>query len=86
MRKVYVLGAGDSDIQKIREITSIPDNVEIVCISSMENIPIEEQFNSDIATVRQIHKFSAPPLLPLMPYISTDRKTKGYERPYKFHK
>lgn len=87
MRKVYVIGAENMDIEKIRRIISTPDNVEIICVKNMEEIPLEDRLKSDPSVIHQIHEFKTCPIVPATySYFGTEKRVKGHERPYKFHR
>lgn len=88
MKKVFVIGAGigTDAIETAKKVLDLKDDVEIICVENMEDIPLKERIKSDPSVIQQIHKFSAPREIPLMPYFHTDKKKKGHERPYKFHR
>lgn len=87
MKKVFVIGAGTSlvAIEKAKKVLELKDDVDIICVESLEDIPFNERLKSDPSVIQQIHEFSTPPILPSMTYFN-DKKRKGYERPYKFHR
>lgn len=87
MRKVYVIGGGNTSIEKIREITATPINVEIVCVENMEDIPFGERLSSNPTAIQTIHNITLRPEIPDIQLRDIwPNKTKGHERPYKFHK
>lgn len=82
MTKVYVIGAKDSDMKRIREITETSEYTEIILIDDISQIPMADR-RGDVGVKA------------IIPFINTPRyddctffpdKKKGYERPYKFHK
>lgn len=83
MKKVYVIGSGHINIERIREVTATPTDVEIISVKSLEDIPPEER--SEISIIQRDYEFRAPPILPSVTYFD-DRKRKSHKRPYKFHK
>lgn len=86
MTKVYVIGYLKGDIESIRIAANIPENTEIVCISSVEEIPIEERLNPGLKQVG-IHQLTLCENTPNpIHWEKPNKKIKGYERPYKFHK
>jgi hypothetical protein len=88
MKKVFVIGAGTGldAIEKAKKVLELKGEVEIICVESMEDIPFNERIKSDPSVIQQIHKFSAPPIIPVMPFFETGKEKKGHERPYKFHR
>jgi hypothetical protein len=84
MKKVFVIGAGTGldAIEKAKKFLELKEDVEIICVESIEDVPLPERLNSDLS---EIHKFSAPPILSSLTYFD-DKKRKGYERPYKYHR
>lgn len=86
MKKVYFIGAGiglDAHIEAARVALSIPDTIPIVCVSKVEDIPIEDRMQQ----ISELISIKAPPILEF-PEINWERpeKRKGHERQYKFHK
>ena len=88
MKKVFVIGAGTGldAIEKAKKVLELKGEVEIICVESIEDVPFNERLKSDPSVIQQIHKFSAPPILPEMTFYDTNKKRKGHERPYKFHR
>jgi cysteine synthase len=88
MKKIYVVGVGTglSAVGKAKEILELKEDVEIICVGSRDDIPFKERLKSDPSIIREIHKFSAPQMLPAPTYFDTNKKIKGHQRPYKFHK
>lgn len=88
MKKVYVIGAGTGLNASKEAITvlNLNENDEIICVNSIEDVPLEERIKSDPSVIQQIHKFSAPPIIPVMPFFETGKEKKGHERHYKFHR
>lgn len=88
MKKVYVIGAGVGDIgiATAKRVLELQQDCEVICVERMEDIPAMERMSSDPSVIQQIHKFSAPPILPEMTFYDLPKKQKGYERPYKYHK
>jgi hypothetical protein len=90
MKKVYVIGAG-TGLNASKEaiiVLNLNENDEIICVNSIEDVPLEERIKSDPAVIQYIHKFTARPELPELNLIDIrkDKKKKGHERPYKFHR
>jgi len=90
MKKVYVIGAGIglNAIETAKKVLEIKEEVEIICVENMEDVPPSDRIKSDVSTIRQIHNYySAPPILPSIYFDDIDEpKRKGHERPYKFHR
>jgi hypothetical protein len=90
MEKVFVIGAGTGvdAIEKAKKILALKEDIEIICVESMEDIPFNERIKSDPSLIQQIHQFSASQIIPVMPYFDDfkDKKRKGHERPYKYHR
>ena len=89
MKKVFVIGAGTGldAIEKAKKVLELKGDIEIICVESMEDVPFNERIKSDPSVIQQIHKFTNPRLAePYVPYFETDKKRKGHERPYKFHR
>ena len=82
--KVYVIGAESPEIaKKILEIEQ--QDIEVILVNSIDDIPLEQRFKSDAPIVQEIFTISAPKQLPEL--IRFDNKGKiGHQRPYKFHK
>lgn len=87
MKKVFVIGAGTGldAIEKAKKVLELKGEVEIICVENMEDIPFSERIKSDPSVIQQIHELKAPPIIQA-PYFETDKKRKGHERPYKFHR
>ena len=87
MKKVFVIGAGTGldAIEKAKKVLELKEDVEIICVESMEDVPFKERLKSDPSIIQQIHKLEALPKFEI-PFIETDKKRKGHERPYKFHR
>lgn len=85
MKKIYVIGigAGIEAIEKAKKILELKEEAEIICVESMDEIPINKRLKSD-STIQQIHKLSAPKIIPYTTFFE-DKKRKGHERPYKYH-
>ena len=84
MKKVYVIGAGSGSeaIEEARKILEIKEDIEIICVKDMDDIPLKEQLSSDPSVIQKVYEFKAPPLITYF----DDKKRSGHERPYKFHK
>ena len=82
-KKIYVIGAGHIDIEKIRLAVNIPESTEIILVNSKEDIPFEERMKSDLS-VREITPIKLIPRDNLITVFPVKRK--GHERPYKFHR
>lgn len=84
MNKVYVIGHLKGDIETIRVAANIPANTEIICVSSVEEIPIKERPS---CLKQSVHKLTIPDRLPDPIYYEKPfKKVKGWQRPYKFHR
>lgn len=86
MRKVYVIGHIDHDVEMIRIAANIPTDVQVVCVSSVNDIPIEERMNP---RPLDAHKLTLAEKLPCpdLNYCDvSNKKIKGHQRPYKFHR
>lgn len=92
MKKVFVTGVDNNDnfiLEKIRKSLKLDAKTEIVCVNSLEDIPIEDRINlnSEISSIHEVNKLLAPPPIPDITFIDPSKeKRKGYERPYKYHK
>jgi hypothetical protein len=83
--KVFVIGAGSTEIaRKVLEIEQ--QDIEIVLVNSIEDIPLEERAIGNNPNIQEIIKFSAPPPLPQLTSFIDNKGKKGHQRPYKFHK
>ena len=87
MKKVLVIGAGNGldVIEKAKKTLELKGEVEILCVESMKDIPFNERIKSDPSVIQQIHEFKALPKIEVAPYFD-DKKRKGHERPYKYHR
>ena len=82
MSKVYVIGAKDTDIERIRELTESAKDDEIILIEDMSQIPMAERSMKPL--VNEIY-----PIIPtphFEPHFFSDNKRKGHESPYKYHR
>lgn len=88
MEKVFVVGVGTGldAIEKAKKVLELKGDVEIICVETIEDIPFSERVKSVGSSIMEIHKYSAPPFLPVMTYEHIDKKKKGHERPYKYHR
>jgi hypothetical protein len=88
MKKIFVIGAGtDPDaIERAKKILELKDDVEVVCVKTIEDVPPDERFKQCTPAVQEIYKISAPPVLPPMTFFDKGKKKKGHERPYKYHR
>jgi hypothetical protein len=86
MKKVYVIGAGSGQDagKRAREVLELKEEVEIICVESIEDIPFGERAKSDPSSIRQIFEIKAPPILPIS-YVIGNKKKK-HERPYRYYK
>ena len=81
MSKVYVIGHFEGDIETIRVAANIPTDTEVICVSSVEEIPIGER-PKDIVRNNVYPIVNIPRFEPLF----FPEKRKGHQRPYKFHR
>ena len=83
MKKVYIIGAEKSPdaIESARKICELSEDVEIVLVESIEDVPLSER----IKAIPQIHKITAIPRLPDIEYVDAKKKN-NHIRPYKFHR
>lgn len=87
MDKVYVIGTGHNSDQINRMISELclREKPEIIYVESMEDIPIAERLNSANPNIIVPALKLKAPKLPESHFI-VDKKYKGHERPYKFHR
>lgn len=90
MSKIYLVGIGKNiDLNRLEEIiiaANMPVNAEVICVSSVEEIPIEERSNSSLV-IESVHKLTLCERIPdLICLEKPDEKIKGWQRPYKFHR
>ena len=87
MKKVLVIGAGNGldVIEKAKKTLELKGEVEIICVESMKGIPFNKHIKSDPSVIQQIHEFNALHKIEVAPYFD-DKKRKGHERPYKYHR
>lgn len=89
MRKVYVIGVGtgsDAMTTARRLLADTPD-VELICVNSMEDVPLEERMKSVNDSIMQIHTIKPQHIFEDLKLIETyHKKRKGHERPYKYHR
>jgi len=87
MKKVFVIGAGTGldALEKAKRVLELKEDIEIICVESMEDVPFKERLRSDPSIIQQIHEFKAQPLLPSMTYFD-DKNRKSHQRPYKYHR
>lgn len=88
MKKVFIIGAGTGldAIEKAKKLLELKGVIEIICVESMEDVPFNERLKSDPSVIQQIYKISSPPILSPITFFDADKKRKGHERPYKFHR
>jgi len=79
MKTIYVIGKS-TEIEA-RKILAVPNEIEIVMVNSMDDVPIEERLSS---ITRSIYEIKAPPKLPELAYIKPPKQ--NHKRPYKYHK
>lgn len=86
-KRVYVIGAGVGigAIEVAKTVLELEEGVEIICVKTIEDVPLKERFELDSSVIQQIHKLNAPPIMPLI-YFEKEEKRRGHERPYKYHK
>ena len=86
MSKVYLIGTSISEakVAEIRVAANIPTDTEVICVSSVEEIPIEER---PITRPLEVHKLTLCEKLPdPICWEKPNKKVKGWQRPYKFHR
>jgi hypothetical protein len=88
IKKIYIIGAGSgkASIEKVKRDLKLKEDIKIILVESMEEIPLEDRLNSNPSIIQQIHKFSAHPILRPITYYNDNKKRKGHERPYKYHR
>jgi hypothetical protein len=87
MKKVFVIGAGTGldAIEKAKKDLDLDDTVDIICVNNMDDVPLKERLKSDSSVIQQIYEISARPNLEI-PLILNNKRRKGHERPYKYHR
>ena len=69
MKTVYVIAAGiELDVhekardvlEKARKALSLEDNVEIICVNDINDVPIQERIKSDPSIIQHIYQIKAP--------------------------
>lgn len=88
MSKIYVIGHFEGDIETIRVAANIPTDTEVICVSSVEEIPIEERARQTLKQT-SIHQLTLHDegLLPNpISWEKPYKKRKGHERPFKYHR
>ena len=97
-KKVYVIDkSGDfSYTEKLREILGCSEDTEIICIQTLEQIPLEVRIKEEIlreeglkheSLIEEINGIISTPYdLNNSTAIKAKGKYKGYEKPYKYHK
>lgn len=88
MKKIYVVGIGAGEFastEMAMRLAKEHPHCEIVCISSIEEMPMEDRIKSHSIG---IHTFKCHPIntVALIDTQKVDRKRKGHERPYKYHR
>jgi hypothetical protein len=88
MKKVFVLGvkAGLNTIEKVEEALKISKDVEIIHVESIEDVPLKERLSSDPSVVQKIYTIDDSAIYQHNFYIDENKKKKGYEKPYKYHR
>lgn len=86
MSKVYVIGSDETNVRKItEEILADNKSAEIIFIKDIEDIPFEERLKSvNPPMIIENYKFINHP--DLTSTVFFDKKRKGHERPYKYHR
>jgi len=79
--KVYIIGGSKIDTAILKAELNLPANAELVCVESMEDVPLPERVQS---VPLQVYEFKLTKPVS-MPFIDT-KKYRGHERPYKYHK
>jgi hypothetical protein len=94
-KKVYVIDrSGDFNYtEKLREILGCSEDTEIICVQTLEQIPLEVRLKEEIlreeglkheSLIEEINEIK---MCPRMEELCRIKSTyKGHERPYKYHK
>lgn len=80
MEKVYVIGA--ASIETAKAALGLKEDVEIICITSVEDIPFSERIKLTAPKIERIHELSMIPKTTCF----DDNKKANHKKPYKFHK
>ena len=86
--KIYVIGAdhsGKASLEMLERIKAENPNLDIVSVSSIEDIPINDRIKLHSTG---IYEFKCPPIVtPTLTCAEKfNKKRKGHERPYKYHR
>ena len=79
MRTIYVIGQVEEQVA--RKMLSVPDEIRIVMVNSMDDVPFSERLSS---TSRSVFEIKAPPKLPELSYMKPPKQ--NHKRPYKYHR
>ena len=65
MKKVYVIGIGNGGtlsevVKRAKEILQLKEEVEIILVEDIEDVPLKERLSSDPSVIQQINQFSNP--------------------------
>lgn len=90
MKKAFIIGSvSDLAIERIKLGLGLKEDVEIICVESIEDVPIQERLKYAGSHIHDIHTLKKLEedikLLPSIHYAE-DKKRKGHERPYKYHR
>lgn len=94
IKTIYVIGADNPSAameiaKKTLESADSVDHLNVVCVNSIEYIPLNERAKAELGDIQEVHRITArPEMFDLPDLLYTDRGTrrKGHERPYKYHK
>ena len=86
MNKVYIIGSNETNVKKItEEILERNKSAEIIFVENIKDIPFEERLKSvNPPMIIENYKFINHP--DLRSTVFFDKKRKGHERPYKYHR
>lgn len=89
MSKIYVIGAGNTELSTIRALAKVPEDSELILIDKISDLP------DGVKLVINAREYKPEPFDP-EPFILTapkrfedtyfPEKRKSHERPYKFHR
>lgn len=83
-KKVYIIVDVGKTIEDVRSICNIPDNIELILIHSINDIPFADRNSEVIENIRSITEFNLIP--PKYTELFIEKKPKNHIRSYKYHK